>query len=112
MPYKLEKLEELSGGDRDFITSVVSVFIEETPSDLQELGQAVKAGDFGAIYRHAHKIKPNVDLLGMEQTRSLILQVEAKAKENDGLSAIEDMYAKITAQVAEVITELKTDFAL
>lgn len=112
MPYNLEKLEELSGGDRDFIVSVMSVFVEETPSDLQDLEQAVKAGDYNAVYKCAHKIKPNVDLLGMEETKSLILQVEAKAKENDGLPAIEEMYTVIKRQVGEIIMELKTDFAL
>ncbi|MBC9796956.1 Hpt domain-containing protein [Sinomicrobium weinanense] len=112
MPYNLEKLEELSGGDRDFIVSVVSVFVEETPSDLQDLEQAVKAGNYDAVYKQAHKIKPNVDLLGMEGTKSLILQMEGQAKMNDGLPAIEEMYTLIAGQVREVITELKTDFSL
>ncbi|RNL91077.1 Hpt domain-containing protein [Sinomicrobium pectinilyticum] len=112
MPYSLEKLEELSDGDRDFITSVVSVFVEETPADMKELEQAVQTGDFDAIYRHAHKIKPNVDLLGMEETTSLIRVLETKAKEHTDISGIKGMYAEVKEQIREVITELKTDFAL
>ncbi|UGU15073.1 Hpt domain-containing protein [Sinomicrobium kalidii] len=112
MPYNLEKLEELSGGDRDFIVSVVAVFVDETPGDLQHLEQAIKSGDYEMVYKHAHKIKPNVDLLGMEEIKSQLLQVEAQARENEGLPVIEEMYAAINGQLQDVITELKTDFAL
>ncbi|MGS2762330.1 Hpt domain-containing protein [Sinomicrobium sp. M5D2P9] len=112
MPYSLEKLEELSDGDRDFIASVVSVFIEETPSDMQELEQAVQAEDFDAIYRHAHKIKPNVDLLGMDKTTSLLRTLEIKAREDADISGVKEMYAEAKGQILEVIAELKTDFAL
>ncbi|MGS2740147.1 Hpt domain-containing protein [Sinomicrobium sp. M5D2P17] len=112
MPYSLKKLEELSDGDRDFIASVVSVFIEETPSDMEELERAVQEEDFDAIYRHAHKIKPNADLLGMEETTSLIRTLETQAKEHADISGIKEMYTEVKEQVEEVIRELKTDFAL
>lgn len=112
MPYSLEKLEELSGGDQDFIVSVVVVFIEETPEDLGKLEKAVQAGDFEEVYKHAHKLKPNVDLLGMENSTALMRRIEAKAKEAIDIEAIRAMFAKAKTEVGDVIKELETDFGL
>ena len=37
MIYNLDKINEMAEGDEDFITSVISVFLEEVPEDLESL---------------------------------------------------------------------------
>ncbi len=37
MIYSLDKIKEMAEGDQDFIVSVVSVFLEEVPTDLEGL---------------------------------------------------------------------------
>ena len=41
MIYNLEKINEMAEGDEDFIISVISVFLEEVPVDLQALETAI-----------------------------------------------------------------------
>ena len=76
MIYNLDKINEMAEGDSDFVLSVISVFLEEVPQDLSELEAAVNASHYEQVYKMAHKIKPNVDLLGMEQTRAIALEIE------------------------------------
>ena len=39
--YNLESVEEMAGGDQDFIKVVVQTFLEETPPDLEGMNQAI-----------------------------------------------------------------------
>lgn len=89
MIYSLDKINEMAEGDQDFITSVISVFLEEVPEDLDGLEKAIKDRDYENVYKLAHKIKPNVDILGMEQTRARALEIETLGKNTGNFDEIE-----------------------
>ncbi|MBU2998050.1 Hpt domain-containing protein [Cellulophaga baltica] len=110
MIYSLDKINELADGDEEFILSVVSVFLEEVPEDLSLLETAVDAKDFPSIYQLAHKIKPNVDLLGMEQTRANALAIENLGKEGVNGAAVDEIFPILKKDIHQVIGELKNDF--
>ena len=110
MIYNLDKINEMAEGDEDFILSVVSVFLEEVPEDLNALEDAIAAKDFEQIYKMAHKIKPNVDLLGMEQARANALEIETLGKTDGSLDAIRAKFPLLKKDVEQVISELQKDF--
>ena len=112
MLYNLDKLTELSGGDEEFIASVVSVFLDETPNDLQSLKEAVANSDFEGIYQHAHKIKPNVDLLGMEDTRVKVLAIETQGRGDKDMAIIKTLFPDVEVTINEAMHELKAKFNL
>ncbi len=111
MIYSLDKLNEMAEGDSDFINSVISVFLEEVPEDLAALETAIEAQDYENIYKLAHKIKPNVDLLGMDQTRATALEIETLGKNPENSSEeIERKFPLLKKDIHQVISELKKDF--
>lgn len=110
MIYTLDKINELAEGDEDFILSVVSVFLEEVPEDLSALESAIDAKDFEQIYKMAHKIKPNVDLLGMEQTRANALEIETLGKTAGNIEDIVAKFPLLKKDVEQVVSELQKDF--
>lgn len=112
MIYSLDKINEMAEGDQDFIISVVSVFLEEVPIDLEGLERAIDEEDFESIYKLAHKIKPNVDLLGMEQTRAIALEIETLGKSDANMDAIKEKFPMLKKDVHQVISELQKDFDL
>ena len=112
MIYSLDKINEMAEGDQDFVNSVVSVFLEEVPQDLETLETAIAERDFEQVYKMAHKIKPNVDLLGMEQTRATALEIETLGKSEDNLDAIEEKFPLLKKDVEQVVAELQKDFQL
>ena len=111
MIYSLDKINEMAEGDTDFIESVIAVFLDEVPQDLKNLEAAIESKDYEKVYKLAHKIKPNVDLLGMEQTRAVALEIETLGKTpgNNG-PAIMAKFPLLKKDVLQVITELKNDF--
>ncbi|MEC7263607.1 MAG: Hpt domain-containing protein [Bacteroidota bacterium] len=112
MIYSLDKLNEMAEGDEDFIVSVISVFLEEVPEDLEGLERAIGARDYDTIYKLAHKIKPNVDILGMEQTRAMALDIETMGKSEASMEDIEGKFPLLKKDVLQVVSELKKDFDL
>ena len=110
MIYSLDKINEMADGDQEFIQSIVSVFLDEVPEDLSALEQAVEASDFEQIYKLSHKIKPNVDLLGMEATRILALEMETMGKNQTDLPGIRERFPRFQKDVQQVISELRVDF--
>lgn len=112
MIYNLNKIDEMAEGDQDFVVSVVSVFLEEVPVDLEGLEKAINERDYENVYKLAHKIKPNVDLLGMEQTRAMALEIETLGKNNGSIEEIEEKFPLLKKDVLQVISELKKDFDL
>lgn len=112
MIYSIDKISEMAEGDEDFIVSVISVFLDEVPQDLNALEQAIVDKNHDQIYKLAHKIKPNVDLLGMEQTRALALELETKGKNMADFSSIEAKFPPLKKDILQVIAELQKDFRL
>ena len=110
MIYSLDKINEMAGGDEDFVQSVITVFLEEVPTDLEALENAIDQKDYENVYKLAHKIKPNVDLLGMEQTRATALEIETLGKDPSNGSEIEARFPMLKKDVLQVISELKKDF--
>ena len=106
----MDKIKEMAEGDEEFIQSVISVFLEEVPEDLGGLETAVGTGDYQQIYQLSHKIKPNVDLLGMENTRALALEMETLGKNRENLEGIRERFPRLKKDVEQVIIELQNDF--
>jgi len=112
MIYSLDKINEMADGDQDFINSVVTVFLEEVPQDLEGLEQALLDKNHERVYQLAHKIKPNVDLLGMEQTRAAALEIETMGKNSASIADIEKVFPALKTDIVQVMSELKKDFNL
>ncbi len=112
MIYTLDKINEMADGDKDFIVSIVTVFLEEIPQDLKDLEEAVNNRDHEQTYQLAHKIKPNVDILGMEQARILALDIETLGKNQGSFDEINTKFPVLKQDVLQVISELQSDFGI
>ena len=112
MIYSLDKINEMAEGDNDFINSVISVFLEEVHQDLDSLEKALEAVNYEQVYQLAHKIKPNVDLLGMEQTRAAALEIETLGKSEANMAQIQNVFPVLKKDIEQVVAELKNDFNL
>ena len=112
MIYNLDKINEMADGDEEFINSVISVFLEEVPDDLKGLEVALEEKNYEQVYQLAHKIKPNVDLLGMEQTRTAALEIETLGKSEANMNEIRKIFPILKKDIHQVVSELKKDFSL
>lgn len=110
--YNLSKVYALSDNDPEFVNEILTLFVTEVPDDLKQIKEGIKKKDHKHAYAYAHKIKPTLDLLGLNVAFEEILQVEAWIKTEGKKKEIEHTFESIKTQVKEAIKEIKKDFDL
>ncbi|MGV9003858.1 Hpt domain-containing protein [Flavobacterium sp.] len=108
--YNLAKVYELSDNDPDFVKEIISLFVTEVPEDMKQIEQGIEQKDHKLAYSYSHKIKPTLDLMGMNQAFQEILQVEAWTKREGKRKEIDATYASIKDQVEKTIKEIRKDY--
>lgn len=109
--YNLESVIEMAGGDQDFVKIVVQTFLEEIPPDLDAMNEAVAENNPGVAYQYAHKMKPNLQMFGLELMPQ-IKAIEEWSKSGKSREEVQEAANEITAKVKTAEGELKEDFEL
>lgn len=107
--YNLEKVREIAGGDDSFITVIVETFLQEIPPDLQSMQLAIENSNHKMAYQFAHKMKPNLDMFGIDLLRE-ISAMEKWSDTHKPASHIQKQLDRIVTTLTTVIKELQEDF--
>lgn len=109
--YNLESVREMAGNDEDFVKVIVETFLEEIPTDVKFMNEAIDNDNPELAYQFAHKMKPNLQLFGLElMDQILVIEAWSKAKEN--AVKANEAGEKIASKVGLAEQELKKDFQL
>ena len=108
--YNLSKVHALSDDDDDFVKEIVTLFVSEIPDDLYQIREGIEKNDHKHAYAYAHKIKPTLDLLGLNVAFEEILQIEAWTKTEGRKKDIIETYKIVKKQVEDAVKEMKKDF--
>lgn len=112
MIYSLDRVEAMSEGDEDFVMSIITLFLEEIPSDMVVLGEAIESKNYEQTYQTAHKMKPNLEIMGMDDSRTLAYEIETLGKQEGDFSSIEEKYKVLGTHIEQAVEELRRDFSL
>ena len=112
LQYNLSKVYEISENDNDFALQIVSLFLEEVPVEIQSMKNAIELKDYTQTYASAHKIKPTLDLLGMDMAYEDNMLIMNWTKEEGKRKEIKDVFKSLKTRVGEATDEIKKDFRL
>lgn len=112
LKYNLSKVYALSDNDPEFVNEILTLFVTEVPEDLMQIKEGIKKKDHKHAYAYAHKIKPTLDLLGLNVAFEEILQIEAWTKTEGKKKEIIETFKSVKSQVNDAIKEIKKDFDL
>jgi HPt (histidine-containing phosphotransfer) domain-containing protein len=107
--YNLEYLEEISGGDKDFIADMLNDFVNNSPVSLSEIEKAVEDQNWSEVYAVVHRFIPTFEFVGAEEIRSRLRIVETNAKTLQQLDLIPGLIAEIKLSLVELIRSIKND---
>ena len=110
--YNLAKVYALSDNDTAFVSEIIDLFVNEVPLDLEQVKKGIEEKDHKLAYSFAHKIKPSLDLLGMNVAFEEILQIEAWTKVEGKKKEIKETYKSVESQIEKAVKEIKKDFNL
>jgi HPt (histidine-containing phosphotransfer) domain-containing protein len=82
--FKPEYLENVTGGDRDIMEELISIFRSQIPEFLSEMRSLFASGNYYELGLLAHKAKGSVTVMGMDETAKMLkdFELQAKAGEN------------------------------
>lgn len=109
--YNLESVREMAGEDEDFVKVIVETFLEEIPPDVKSMTDAIENENPALAYQYAHKMKPNLQLFGMDLMDQILI-IEAWSRERENAMNAKEAGEKIATKVGLASQELKRDFEL
>jgi HPt (histidine-containing phosphotransfer) domain-containing protein len=110
--YNLSKVYAISDNDTEFAKQIVTLFNEEVPAEVKNIRRGLKEKDHNKVYHAAHKIKPTLDLLGMDLAYEDVLAIETWSKAEGKKKEIKDVVKSLKNLVALTVKELKKDYSL
>jgi HPt (histidine-containing phosphotransfer) domain-containing protein len=108
----LTYLKQLSNGSNEFVTEMMTVFSEQTPTELDKLEQELKAKDWKSLRATAHKIKPSLAFMGIKELEETIKQIEEYADKEINLVKLPEMIAKVKSVCESAMQELKEEMEM
>lgn len=108
--YNLAKVYALSDNDPEFVLQIITLFVNEIPEDLKFIKKGIEEKDHQLAYSYAHKIKPTLDLLGMNVAYEENLLVMDWTKREGKRKEIKEVFKSIENQVDKAVKEIHKDF--
>ena len=97
-----EVLRQLTSGDQEIMTVVVSAFLSQYPEHLANLRTACIAGNSSQVLFSAHSLKGMATQLGAAKLRKLAAGIEKLAKEGASPTALLSLTDALAQEYAEL----------
>jgi len=99
-------LSDIAGGSEEFMIEMIDIFIEQTPLYFEQLEEAVNSKDWKGAGDVAHKIKPTLAFMGIEEAKDIMAEIERRARTNDNVNEIPGMFAGIKQRCDDLYDNL------
>lgn len=110
--YNLSKVYAISDNDEEFAKQIVTLFTEEVPAEIKNIREGLEDKDHKKVYMAAHKIKPTLDLLGMQLAYDDVIVIEKWGKAEGRRKEIKDVVKSLRHHVDNTLKEVKKNYNL
>ncbi|MFN7162711.1 MAG: Hpt domain-containing protein [Fimbriimonadales bacterium] len=76
-------LNEISGGDEEFIAEILSDFTAQMPELIEQIVSAVARGDAATLGKVAHTLKGSARAVGADEFAAIAFELEQAGKQGD-----------------------------
>lgn len=91
-------------GDKELFVDLLGLFLEETPTLLDRLDQAIATEDFEAIYRAAHTIVGSLRIIGPTEAGTLASDIQ-NAAHDQRLDGVQSLTPKLREAIGGLLHE-------
>jgi PAS domain S-box-containing protein len=105
----LEYLNQLSEGDDDFSISMLSYFLDNTPTVLREMSQFYAEKDWKSLRNVAHKFKPQLTFMGIKSIFHEVETIEQNSASVVNTEEIPSLIEKAQRVCNDAMIEIRTE---
>ena len=110
--YELDYLEEISGGDEEFVKEMIQAFVDNAPEDIGRIKGLVSNQNWQKAGEEAHRFASSLLFLRLERLKQIAIEIEELGLQNVNLDRIPDLLKELEDGCESLIVELKNDFNL
>jgi len=106
--FDLSYLNQVFQGNQVMIKQIISMFVKQVPSYIQEMEECVLKMDLDGLHPLAHKAKSSIAMLGLKDMEELILSIESRSKNGENLDELPDLVKQVSEECNEIKIQLET----
>ncbi len=103
----LEYLETMTGGDAEMMNQMLTMLIDEIPSEIIKMQESVVLKDWEEIFQLSHKLKTTLAFIGNDDMTSLNKTIEHCSRNRVELKDIPPMVEQLSDLSKPTLLELK-----
>jgi HPt (histidine-containing phosphotransfer) domain-containing protein len=107
--YNLDMVKTISNGNNDFVKKMINIFMDTTPPEIAIIKNCLGNGDYNLMGATAHKIKPSIDTMGIQDLMQDIRAIEKYGKEASNLDELPALVEKLENTLSTVFEQLKEE---
>ncbi len=106
----LDYIKNITPGSNTFAIQLIKLFLDDTPKSLQAITTCLENENWEELYRNTHKIKPSLEMLGLQQEIiDALLQIDHYAHTKTHTEKIPDLIAFFMAKTDLIFEELTVE---
>ena len=107
--YNLNFLREYYGDDIESMKTILQLYLEETPKELDIIEDHINTGNTYGCKQATHKIKTNVAMLGIKNLGNFVEEMHRTPAQSEIDSAIKGNFEVFNKGVRAALKELEED---
>jgi HPt (histidine-containing phosphotransfer) domain-containing protein len=106
MKIDLSYLREMSGGNKELILEMISIFKSQAIEFGKEMDQLLETKQYELLGKLAHKAKSSVSIMGLGELAQLLKNLEHSAQEGKNIGSYATVVESFKRDTAEAVKEL------
>lgn len=83
---RLNTLQQFQRNGKNFVGEIITIFLDESPSDIEGIRNAFQVRDSKTIEQISHHLAPSAAMVGLDELYETLVCVEQKAIDQDFIS--------------------------
>lgn len=105
--YHLDKLHALSDGNSEFVKHMVNMFVKMIPEFYERIESSYQKGDMKDVGDAAHKIKPTLDMMAIDNLYEPIRDLEKHGRAGEDPEQVRSLMDTVKGTLDQVCDQLQ-----
>jgi CheY-like chemotaxis protein/HPt (histidine-containing phosphotransfer) domain-containing protein len=110
--YDFKLVEEIAGGDQEFVKRMMGMFVDTVPGLLTDLQFNIEHNNWDKASKIAHRMKSTIDSMNIRAIKVEIRQIEANGKQQLNLEQMPGLLKKVSSVLNDCIESVRKDMAV
>lgn len=110
--YHLTKLYSFIGEEPGPVKEMVVIFLQSSTELLQDISTGLTLQDFEKISKAAHKLKPSLDIFGIDDMYDTIREIELNARNKTNPDLIKQRIDQLENRLKAAMLQMREDYSL